>query len=189
MTGRSMSAFLCVDRSHFYVLTGHHCLWFLELTYVLNAVCNVLWIMSPWAPNRFFSLAPKTKCTLKTWLLHLYRTPSLLQKCVSFVPSVKCIGFLENRFFWEPHMRWVCVRCELLLNFVLCDRFWCRGWMVMLHFYCIPIHAVTHCGSAMKSKLSLTLSATLIFLHSFSVSTILKFHPCNHKNLTHSSPC
>jgi len=86
-------------------------------------------------------------------------------------------------------MRWVCVRCELLLNFGLSDRFWCRGWMVMLHFYCILIHAVTHCGSAMKSKLSLTQSATLIFLHSFSVPTILKFHTCNHKNLTHSSPC
>lgn len=85
-------------------------------------------------------------------------------------------------------MRWVCVRCELLLNFVLSDRFWCRGWMVMLQFYFILIHAVTHCGSAMKSKLSLPLSATLIFVQSFSVAAILKFHTCNPKNLTRSSP-
>jgi hypothetical protein len=85
-------------------------------------------------------------------------------------------------------MRRVCVRCELSLNFVLSDRFWCRGWMVMLHFYCILIHAVTHCGSAVKSKLSLTLSVTLIFVQSFSVASILKFHTCNPKNLTHSSP-
>jgi len=145
--------------------------------------------MSPWAASRFSSLAPKTKCMHLKHDYWVYTfTPCLLLKCASFMPSVKYIGFLESRFFWEPHMKWICVRCELLLNFVVSDRFWCRGWMVMLHFYFILIHAVMHCGSALKTKLPLTLSATLMFVQSFNVATILKFHTCNPKNVTHSSP-
>lgn len=181
MIGQSMSAFLCVDRLPLSMVPGVNLL----VECCLQCAVNHITLGS----KLIFLLGTKDQMyALKTWLLGLYLTPSLLLKCASFLPSVECIGFLESRFLWESHMRWVYVRCELLLNFVSSDRFWCRSWMVMLHFYCILIHAVTHSGSAMKSKLSLTLSATLILVQSFSVATILKFHTCNPKNLTHSSP-
>lgn len=176
-----MLAFLCIDRSPLSIVPGVNLCVECRLQCAVNDVTL--------GSKLIFLLGTKDQVyALKTWLLGLSLTPSLLLKCASFMPSVKYIGFLESRFFWESHMRWV-YRCELLLNFVLSGSFWCRGWMVMLHFYCILIHAVTHYGSARKSKLSLTLSATLIFVQSFSVATILKFHTRSPKNLTHFSPC
>ena len=86
--------------------------------------------LSYWAlDNGFFFFAAKMQCLYFTRLQGLQHPHTLHFNSIAllFVPSLKSLDLVFDSFLiWEPHLRWLCVKCDQLLNIlkVLCGRFW-----------------------------------------------------------------
>jgi hypothetical protein len=82
--------------------------------------------LSRWALG---SSPDKTQCVqfIRLSCLHPQLSLFLRDSALSFVPTVKFLGLiLDSKLSWEPHLRWLRVKCEWPLNVlkVLSGKSW-----------------------------------------------------------------
>jgi hypothetical protein len=55
---------------------------------------------------------------IRIWVLALHPPPDLFlnSSAVPFVPCIRFLGLLDSELSWEPHLRWLCIKCRWSQN-------------------------------------------------------------------------
>jgi hypothetical protein len=133
---------------------------------LLNASIRAVNCLSWWAvENGFFFSSDKTQCVHFTCVrgLHAHTSLHVSNITLPFVMMVKFLGLIvDTKLSWEPHLRYLLVKCEQSLNVleVLFGRSWGGDQMAILQLYHTLICSMINYDifvydSATKSKLSI----------------------------------